>query len=39
MTDAAAGPVSNDEIREAIRRYFRLLQRDPTADNMRAPRR
>ena len=36
MTDAAAGPVSDDEIREAIRRYFRLLQRDPTADDMRA---
>ena len=36
MTDAAAGPVLDDEIREAIRRYFRLLQSDPTADDMRA---
>lgn len=34
MTDAAAGPVSDDEIREAIRR-FRLLQSDPTADDIR----
>jgi hypothetical protein len=36
MTDAAAGPVSDDEVREAIRRYFRLLQSDPTAGDMRA---
>ena len=36
MTEAAGGPVSDDEIREAIRRYFRLLQSDPTADDMRA---
>ena len=35
MTDSE-GLVSDDEIRDAIRRYFRVLQSDPTADEMRA---
>lgn len=34
--DVPAGPVSDDEIRAAIRRYFAVLQSDPTAEQMRA---
>jgi hypothetical protein len=32
----SAEPISDDEIRAAIRRYFQVLQSDPTAEEMRA---
>lgn len=38
MDDSGASrpPVTDDEIRAAIRLYFQVLQSDPTADQMRA---
>jgi hypothetical protein len=35
-SNASAGPATDGEIREALRRYFQVLQSDPTAEEMRA---